>query len=85
MVIERFKNAEAVYQRFREKGRMLPAGLDYVESWTTTDFGRCFQLMECEQPELFDEWISHWQDLVEFEVVPVVLSQEAASSIRQQD
>jgi len=83
MVIERFKNgaAAAVYQRFQAQGRMLPEGLTYIDSWTTTGFDRCFQLMECTDPLLFDEWISHWQDLVEFEIVPVLSSKEAANVI----
>jgi len=73
-VIERFKSAEAaaaVYQRFAERGRMLPDGLTYVESWVEENLNRCFQLMETDDPQLFDEWISHWSDLVDFEVVPV--------------
>ena len=83
MVIERFRDgdAAAVYRRFRELGRMLPDGLRYVESWTEADFGRCFQLMECDDPRLFDEWTARWQDLVEFEVTPVMTSQEAAETI----
>ena len=85
MVIERFRNrdAEAVYQRFREQGRMLPEGLQYIASWTEATFDRCFQLMECEDPRLFQEWVSRWQDLVEFEIVPVVSSKEAADSIME--
>jgi hypothetical protein len=83
MVIERFRNrdAEAVYQRFREQGRMLPEGLKYIESWTETNFDRCFQLMECEDASLFQQWVSRWQDLVEFEIVSVVSSAEAANSM----
>lgn len=83
MVIERFKDgdAQAVYQRFQEQGRMLPEGLSYIESWTTTTFDRCFQLMECEDPNLFQEWVSRWQDLVEFEIVAVLSSKEAANSM----
>jgi len=85
MVIERFRSrdAGAVYERFRERGRMLPEGLRYVESWTEDNFERCFQLMECDDAGLFEEWVSHWQDLVEFEIVPVVSSEEAASLITQ--
>lgn len=85
MVIERFRNrdANAVYRRFREHGRMLPDGLKYIESWTEATFDRCFQLMECDDPSLFQEWVSRWHDLVEFEIVPVVSSAEAASSITQ--
>ena len=81
MVIERFKHQDAapVYRRFRERGRMMPEGLRYVESWTGADFGRCFQLMECDDPDLFRQWMAHWEDLVEFEIVPVVTSKEAAA------
>ena len=81
MVIERFKNrdAEAVYQRFRERGRMMPENLRYVDSWVETDFDRCFQLMECEDPQLFREWMSQWEDLMEFEIVPVITSKEAVN------
>ena len=83
MVIERFKNrdAVAVYRRYREQGRMMPEGLKYVDSWVEPDFGRCFQLMESDDPRLFQQWTAHWQDLVEFEVVPVVTSKEAAEEI----
>jgi hypothetical protein len=83
MVIERFKNrdAVAVYRRFKEQGRMMPEGLKYVESWTESNFERCFQLMECGDPQLFQEWIEHWQDLVEFEIIPVLPSKEAVEAI----
>jgi Protein of unknown function (DUF3303) len=84
MVIEHFggrERAAAVYQRFRERGRMAPEGLKYVGSWVEADFGRCFQLMECEDAALLGEWAAHWEDLVEFEFVPVVTSAEAAESI----
>jgi hypothetical protein len=37
--------------------------------------------MECEDPRLLEEWAAHWQDLVEFEFVPVVASEAAAESI----
>jgi hypothetical protein len=83
MVIERFRGGDAapVYRRYRERGRMMPEGLSYVDSWVETDFGRCFQLMECEDARLLREWAAHWEDLVEFEVVPVVTSKEAAEAI----
>ena len=81
MVIERFRNrdAGAVYRRFREKGRMLPDGLKYVDSWVEMNFDRCFQLMECDDVQLFQEWVSHWDDLVEFEIVAVNKSKDAAA------
>lgn len=84
MVIECFggrESAAAVYRRHRERGRMLPEGLKYLDSWVEPDFGRCFQLMECEDPRLLEEWAARWRDLVEFEFVPVVTSKEAAEAI----
>lgn len=83
MVIERFKNhdAVAVYRRYREQGRMMPEGLRYLESWVEPNFERCFQLMECDDPSLFPQWVVRWQDLVEFEIVPVVTSKEATEAI----
>lgn len=83
MVIEKFKNrdAKSVYRRFREKGRMAPEGLTYVESWVETNFHRCFQLMECDDAQLLEEWAAHWCDLVDFEFVPVRRSKEAQEFI----
>lgn len=83
MVIERFRNRDAlsVYRRFRERGRMMPDGLRYLESWTEANFERCFQLMECDDPELLEQWTRHWEDLVEFEIVGVVTSPEALAMI----
>ena len=82
MVIERYKNrdAEAVYSRFKEKGRMLPEGLKYLGSWVEPNFDRCFQLMECDNPALFEQWTVHWQDLVEFEIIEVLSSADAAAA-----
>lgn len=81
MVIEHFRDGdpEPVYRRVRERGRMLPEGLEYVESWVTADRAHCFQLMRTADASLFAEWIAHWQDLVDFEVVPVMTSAEAAA------
>jgi hypothetical protein len=79
MVIEHFRNrdAKAVYLRAQEQGRMLPEGLTYVGSWVEDTFDRCFQLMECEDPRLFQQWMVHWEDLISFEIVHVVSSTEA--------
>ena len=77
MVIESFKSleaAKAVYQRFAERGRMLPDGLKYIDSWVEEDLNRCFQLMETDEPHLFEAWINCWDDLVDFEVVRVTKS-----------
>lgn len=79
MVIERFKDTDAVYQRFEQRGRLIPDGLNYVSSWVNEDHNLCFQLMETARVELIDEWIDHWKDLVDFEVVPVISSAEAAA------
>ena len=81
MVIERFRNkdAAAVYRRFREKGRMLPDGLRYVNSWVTADFDRCFQLMECNDTRIFQQCIANWIDLADFEIVEVIPSKDAAA------
>jgi len=78
MVVEHYKDEAEIYRRFREKGRMMPEGLNYVSSWVQTDFKKCYQLMETENAELFDEWIANWRDLVDFEVFPVMTSSEAA-------
>jgi hypothetical protein len=84
MIIERFVHGPGpVYARFAERGRMLPPGLQYVESWIDErTLDRCFQLMETDDPALLDEWIGHWSDLAEFEVVPVVTSTEAAARVQ---
>ena len=84
MVIERFKNQDAapVYRRFRDKGRMTPDGLEYVSSWVDMKLERCFQMMETSDPKLMMEWIARWSDIVEFEVVPVMLSAEAAQAMQ---
>ncbi len=83
MVVEHFKDGDAapVYRRFRERGRLAPAGLSYVSSWVDERCERCFQLMETDDRKLLDEWIAGWSDLVEFEVFPVMTSQEAAEKI----
>jgi hypothetical protein len=87
IVIERFKNQDAapVYQRFQEQGRMLPEGLKYLESWITADLDRCFQLMESDDPRLFDQWVARWEDLVDFEIVPVISSEEAVAAVEGTD
>lgn len=79
MVIEHFKNrdAAAIYKRYQERGRMAPEGLKYIDSWVEPNFDRCFQLMECEDPTLFEQWTSNWSDLADFEIVEVITSKEA--------
>jgi hypothetical protein len=83
MVVESFRGGDPVpaYRRFRDRGRLTPDGLRYINSWVSADFSRCYQLMECEDRQLIDRWIAHWDDLVEFEVVPVVTSPEAVEAL----
>ena len=83
MVVERFKggNPVPVYRRFRDSGRLAPEGLFYISSWVDERLERCFQLMETDNPQLLAEWIAQWDDVIEFEVVPVITSAEAASRV----
>jgi hypothetical protein len=83
MIIEHFKNQDPVpvYRRFRDRGRLAPEGLRYVSSWVDEELERCFQLMETDDRKRLDEWIGNWNDLVEFEVYPVISSREAAERI----
>jgi len=83
MVVEHFKNKDALpaYRRFRDKGRMAPAGLAYVSSWVDQRLERCFQIMETSDRSLLDEWISNWSDIVDFEVHEVMPSKEAVEII----
>jgi hypothetical protein len=80
MVVERFKQGAApeVYRRFREKGRMMPEGLEYISSWIDPEFKICWQVMKTEDASLFSLWTNNWNDLVEFEITPVRTSAEAA-------
>ena len=79
MVIERFKEGAApeIYRRFREKGRMMPEGLEYVSSWIDLEFQTCWQLMRTDDESLFARWTENWTDLMEFEVISVRTSAEA--------
>jgi hypothetical protein len=83
MIVETFRGGDArpVYRRFRDEGRLAPEGLRYVGSWVTDDFQRCFQIMECDDPKLLAQWTARWDDLVEFEIVPVMTSAEAVAAI----
>ena len=79
MIIERFRDQDAlpVYRRVRDEGRMLPDGLAYIDSWVEPNFGRCFQLMECSDLRLLQEWALRWRGSgVTLEIVPVVSSKE---------
>ena len=83
MVVERFKNKDAVtvYRRFRDNGRLAPEGLLYISSWVDDKLEQCYQLMGTHDRALLDHWMAKWSDLVDFEVHPVLTSKEAAEKI----
>src|SRR6266446_10622769 len=88
MIIEHFRDGDPlpVYRRLRDQGRLVPQGLRYVASWVTEDFRRCFQIMECEIMEcedrtLLTQWTARWEDLIEFEVIPVVTSADSVATL----
>jgi hypothetical protein len=74
MIIERFRDLDRMAERFKDKGRMLPEGLTYKASWIEPSGGRCFQLMETQNEELLQVWVSRWDDLIDFEINPVLTS-----------
>ena len=83
MVIETFRdgNPVPVYRRFRERGRLMPGGIEYRGSCVTEICGRSYQIMECADRRLLDEWMTNWNDITDFEVIPVVTSADAASAV----
>lgn len=83
VIVETFRGGDPlpVYRRFRDRGRLAPDGLRYIASWVSADLTRCFQVMECEDRALLDEWMANWRDLVEFEVIPAMTSSEAAAAV----
>jgi len=86
MVIEKFRagKLKAVYQRFAERGRLMPEGLTYVNSWITEDLSTCYQVMETDNFHTLGQWMGHWNDLVDLEVIPVITSQEAKAKVDAQ-
>jgi hypothetical protein len=83
MIVEHFIDGDPrpVYRRFRDRGRLAPEGLEYISSWVDERLERCFQLMEAAERSLLDQWIANWSDIVEFEVYPVISSEEAAERV----
>ena len=85
MVVEQFKDARAIYKRFREKGRMMPDGLKYISSWIDRDLKTCWQVMETDDERLFRQWTDAWNDLMEFEIIPVRSSAEMVDLMSRAD
>lgn len=79
MIVERFKKdrIKELYDRFDKEGRLLPDGVIYIDSWIDENVETCFQLMESESLDLIHEWIEKWNNLADFEIVPVISSVEA--------
>jgi uncharacterized protein DUF3303 len=83
LIIETFRGGDPVpvYRRFRDQGRLMPDGIEYRGSWVTEDLRRCYQIMECDDRRLLDQWIANWSDLTDLEVIPVVTSEAAAAAV----
>lgn len=83
VIVERFRGGDPVpvYRRFRDRGRLAPDGLQYVNSWVSEDLTCCYQVMECEDRALLDQWLANWSDIVDFEVIPAISSAEAAARV----
>ena len=83
MIIERFHpgKVKKLYQRFEEKGRLMPGGLVYINSWINEDVTCCYQVMETDNIEKLHEWIEHWNDLSDFDIIPVITSAQAKERV----
>jgi uncharacterized protein (UPF0332 family) len=83
MIIERFHpgKVKSIYERFEEKGRMLPEGVNYINSWINESITTCYQVMESETSEKLQKWIDLWKDLVDFEIIPVISSEQARAKV----
>lgn len=86
MIIEKFQEGKvkALYNRFAEKGRMMPAGVQYINSWINEEVTVCYQVMESESIEGIQEWIANWNDIVDFEIIPVITSAQAKEKVFSQ-
>lgn len=87
MIIEKFRANKilSVYERFAEKGRLMPEGVNYINSWIAKDMSICYQVMESVSEEKLKEWISNWNDLSDFEIIPVISSDEAKAKVLSGD
>ncbi|HEY5826486.1 MAG TPA: DUF3303 family protein [Cyclobacteriaceae bacterium] len=83
LIIEKFRagKMKILYQRYDEKGRMMPEGVNFVSSWINEDVTICYQVMESESLEKLKEWINNWNDLADFEIIPVITSAQAKAKV----
>jgi hypothetical protein len=83
MIIEKFHPGKVknLYQRFEEKGRLMPEGVNYINSWIDTKINTCYQVMESDSEGKIHEWISNWNDLADFEIIPVITSAQAKEKV----
>jgi Domain of unknown function (DUF3303) len=83
MIIEKFYPGKVknLYKRFEEKGRLMPEGLTYINSWVAENLSCCYQLMETDETEKLDEWVNNWNDLADFEIIPVITSGQAKEKV----
>ena len=81
--VERLRGGDPVpgYRRFRDRGRLALDGVRYLSSWVTTDLSTCYQVMDCDDSTRLEQGMANWTDLVEFQVIPVVTSAEAAAAV----
>ncbi|MFK7907820.1 MAG: DUF3303 domain-containing protein [Chitinophagales bacterium] len=86
LTIETFHKGKvkALYQRFAEKGRMMPEGVEYINSWIDEPIEVCYQIMESDSLEKLQEWVAHWSDLADFKIIPVLTSAEAKEKVLQE-
>jgi hypothetical protein len=83
LIIEHFHSDKIkdMYERFDKKGRMMPEGVVYINSWIDVEVKTCYQVMESESEEKLKEWIKNWDDLVDFEIIPVITSAQAKAKV----
>jgi hypothetical protein len=83
MIIERFypEKIKELYAKFDKEGRLLPDGVQYINSWIDEKVSACYQIMESDSPEKLQQWVNNWKEFAEFEIIPVISSAEAKAKI----
>ena len=83
MIIEKFHQGKIkqLYERFDERGRLMPDGVNYINSWIDINVETCYQIMESKSEEKLLEWVNNWNDLADFEIIPVLTSAQAKEKV----